>query len=156
MPFTLNVNGESRTVDAPEDKPLLWVLREDLGLTGTKYGCGIARCGACPVSLDGKATRSCRLPVSSIGERPVVTIEGLGELGSPEALAVRNAWRELDVVQCGFCQSGQIMSATSLLADNPDPGDEDIDRAMRGNLCRCGTYQRIRAAIRQAADEMKG
>lgn len=153
MPFTLNVNGESRTVDVPEDKPLLWVLREDLGLTGTKYGCGIASCGACTVSLDGQATRSCRLPVSSVGERNVVTIEGLD---SPAGLAVRSAWRELDVVQCGYCQSGQIMSATALLTDKPDPDDKDIDRAMRGNLCRCGTYQRIRAAIRQAADELKG
>lgn len=153
MPFTLNVNGESRTVDVPEDKPLLWVLREDLGLTGTKYGCGIARCGACTVSLDGEATRSCRLPVSQVGERAVVTIEGLG---SPAGLAVRNAWRQLDVVQCGYCQSGQIMSATALLSDNPNPDDRDIDRAMRGNLCRCGTYQRIRAAIRQAADELEG
>ena len=156
MPFTLTVNGESRTVDVPEDKPLLWVLREDLGLTGTKYGCGIARCGACTVSVDGEATRSCRLPVSSVGERPVVTIEGLEGLESPAGLAVRSAWRELDVVQCGFCQSGQIMSATALLSETPEPDDRDIDRAMRGNLCRCGTYQRIRAAIRQAADEMKG
>ena len=153
MPFTLTVNGESRTVDVPEDKPLLWVLREDLGLTGTKYGCGIARCGACTVSLDGEATRTCRLPVSSVGERAVVTIEGLN---SRPGLAVRSAWRDLDVVQCGFCQSGQIMSATALLSENADPDDRDIDRAMRGNLCRCGTYQRIRAAIRQAADELKG
>jgi len=153
MPFTLNVNGESRTVDVPEDKPLLWVLREDLGLTGTKYGCGIARCGACTVSLDGEAARTCRLPMSSVGERAVVTIEGLN---SRPGLAVRSAWRGLDVVQCGFCQSGQILSATALLSENADPDDRDIDRAMRGNLCRCGTYQRIRAAIRQAADDLKG
>ena len=153
MPFTLNVNGESRTVDVPEDKPLLWVLREDLGLTGTKYGCGIARCGACTVSIDGEATRSCRLAVSGVGERAVVTIEGMS---SPAGLAVRSAWRELDVVQCGYCQSGQMVSAAALLTENPDPDDKAIDRAMRGNLCRCGTYQRIRAAIRQAADEMKG
>ena len=152
MVFTINVNGEVHTVDVPDDKPLLWVLREDLGLTGTKYGCGIAQCGACTVHVDGDATRSCVLPVSALGEQEVTTIEGNA---SAAAEAVRSAWRDLDVVQCGYCQSGQIMSATALLAANASPSDSDIDRAMRGNLCRCGTYHRIRAAIQRASDELE-
>lgn len=152
MVFSIDVNGKVHAVDVPDDKPLLWVLREDLWLTGTKYGCGIAQCGACTVHLDGEATRSCVLPVSALGEQKVTTIEGNT---SAAARAVRSAWRDLDVVQCGYCQSGQIMSATALLAANASPSDSDIDRAMRGNLCRCGTYHRIRAAIQRASDELE-
>lgn len=152
MAIKLKVNGKSHSVDVPDDKPLLWVLREDVGLTGTKYGCGIAQCGACTVQLDGQPMRSCVTPVSAVGDREVTTVEGVA---SREAMAVRSAWRELDVVQCGYCQSGQMMSATALLESNPSPSDEDIDRAMRGNLCRCATYHRIRAAIHRAADELE-
>lgn len=148
MAIELNVNGRAVSVDVPDDKPLLWVLREDVGLTGTKFGCGIAQCGACTVQLDGMPMRSCILPVVAVGNRRVTTVEGVE---SPAAMAVRSAWRELDVVQCGYCQSGQMMSATALLESNPSPSDEDIDQAMSGNLCRCATYHRIRAAIHHAA-----
>ena len=144
----LNVNGEVREVDAPPDMPLLWVLRDLLGLTGTKYGCGIAQCGACTVHLDGEAHRSCVLPVSQVGSRAVTTIEGLGAKGLHP---VQRAWIEVDVVQCGYCQPGQIMAAAALLRVVPKPTDADIDAAMTGNICRCGTYQRIRAAIHRAA-----
>ncbi len=153
MAIELNVNGKVHSVDVPDDKPLLWVLREDVGLTGTKYGCGIARCGACTVQLDGQPMRSCVVPVSAAAGRAVTTVEGVE---SAAAMAVRSAWRELDVVQCGYCLSGQMMCATALLESNPSPSDEDIDGAMRGNLCRCATYHRIRAAIHRAADELEG
>ena len=152
MALELNVNGERVTVDVPDDKPLLWVLREDIGLTGTKFGCGIAQCGACTVHIDGRPARACVTPVSRVAGKSVTTVEGVG---SREAMAVRHAWRELDVVQCGYCQSGQMMSATALLESNPAPSDADIDQAMRGNLCRCATYQRIRAAIHRAADSLE-
>ena len=138
MAIELNVNGRAVSVDVPDDKPLLWVLREDVGLTGTKFGCGIAQCGACTVQLDGMPMRSCILPVVAVGNRRVTTVEGVE---SPAAMAVRSAWRELDVVQCGYCQSGQMMSATALLESNPSPSDEDIDQAMSGNLCRCASCQ---------------
>ena len=153
MAKTLNVNGQVHTLDVPDDKPLLWVLREDLGLTGTKYGCGIAECGACTVLLNGRPTRSCVLPVSAVSQQTITTIEGNN---GPAATAVQSAWRELDVVQCGYCQSGQMMSATALIDSNPSPTDDDIDQALRGNLCRCGTYHRIRAAIHRAADILEG
>ncbi len=144
----LNVNGKDTEVDVDPDMPLLWVLRDTLGLTGTKFGCGVALCGACTVHLDGEPVRSCRTPVSAVGARKVTTIEGL----SPDrSHAVQKAWIELDVPQCGYCQPGQIMSAAALLAHNPQPSDADIDAAMSGNICRCGTYQRIRAAIHRAA-----
>ena len=148
---TLNINGQTHTVDAPPDMPLLWVLRDLVGLTGTKFGCGIAQCGACTVHLDGAAVRSCVLPVAAVGERKITTIEAVGE--TPAGKKVQQAWCQIDVVQCGYCQSGQVMSAASLLAQNPNPTDADIDAAMAGNICRCGTYNRIRAAIRQAAKE---
>src|SRR3712207_1674138 len=147
--INLKVNGEDRSVDVPPDMPLLWVLRDVIGLTGTKFGCGIAQCGACTVHVDGKPVRSCILPVSSVGSRQVTTIEAVGQ--SPAGQKVQDAWLELEVVQCGYCQSGQIMSATALLSRVPDPADTDIDSAMAGNICRCGTYPRIRAAIKQAA-----
>ncbi|MGI4876315.1 MAG: (2Fe-2S)-binding protein [Janthinobacterium lividum] len=147
--FVLQVNGENHSVDAPADMPLLWVLREIVGLTGTKFGCGIAQCGACTVHLDGKPVRSCVLPVASVGVRAVTTIEGVGE--TPAGRKVQAAWLELEVVQCGYCQSGQIMSAAALLERNPAPDDQAIDVAMAGNICRCGTYPRIRAAIKHAA-----
>ena len=153
MAVELKVNGVSHSVEVAPDKPLLWVLREDLGMTGTKFGCGIAQCGACTVHIDGSPTRSCILPVSAAAGREVSTIEGVA---GKAAEAVRTAWRELDVVQCGYCQSGQIMSAAALLANNPSPDDAAIDAAMQGNLCRCATYHRIRAAIHKAADEMEG
>ncbi|TLY94308.1 MAG: (2Fe-2S)-binding protein [Gammaproteobacteria bacterium] len=144
----LSVNGRDTTVDVDPDMPLLWVLRDTLGLTGTKFGCGMALCGACTVHLDGQPIRSCVTPVSSIGARKVTTIEGL----SPDrSHPVQKAWIELDVPQCGYCQSGQLMSAAALLAHTAAPSDADIDTAMSGNLCRCGTYQRIRAAIHRAA-----
>jgi isoquinoline 1-oxidoreductase subunit alpha len=146
---SLRINGEVRSVDAPPDMPLLWVLRDILGLTGTKFGCGIAQCGACTVHLDGKPVRSCVLAVSSIGERAITTIEGVG--ASAAGAKVQKAWLDLEVVQCGYCQSGQIMSATALLNSTAHPEDADIDAAMAGNICRCGTYVRIRAAIKQAA-----
>lgn len=156
MSIQFIVNGQSRDLDVAPDKPLLWVLREDLGLTGSKFGCGIAQCGACTVHLDGEATRSCVLPVSAVAGREVTTIEGVTEGKSAEAAeAVRQAWRTLDVVQCGYCQSGQQMSATALLAGKAAPTDADIDTAMAGNLCRCATYQRIRAAIHDAAAQLE-
>jgi isoquinoline 1-oxidoreductase subunit alpha len=146
--ISLRINGELKNVDAPSDMPLLWVLRDVMGLTGTKFGCGIAQCGACTVHLDGNAVRSCVLPIGSIGERPVTTIEAIG--ATSEGTRVQKAWLDLEVVQCGYCQSGQIMSAAALLKATPHPDDADIDAAMAGNICRCGTYVRIRAAIKQA------
>jgi isoquinoline 1-oxidoreductase alpha subunit len=144
----LNLNGKDTEVDVDGDMPLLWVLRDTLGLTGTKFGCGIALCGACTVHLDGAPIRSCVTPVSAAGGRKVMTIEGLSR---DRSHPVQKAWIELDVPQCGYCQSGQIMSAAALLAHTPQPSDADIDAAMSGNICRCGTYQRIRAAIHRAA-----
>ena len=149
MPFTLNVNGKSTTVDVPADTPLLWVLRDVLNLKGTKYGCGVAQCGACTVHVRGKATRSCITPVSAAAGAPITTIEGLSNDGSHP---VQRAWMEIDVPQCGYCQAGQIMTASALLAQKPRPSDTDIDEAMAGNICRCGTYLRIRQAIHRAAD----
>lgn len=146
---TISVNGQSREVNADPAMPLLWVLRDLLGMTGTKYGCGIAQCGACTVHLDGEAVRSCQIPVGSVGDKKVTTIEGLSSDGSHP---VQQAWVESQVPQCGYCQSGQIMSAAALLARTPRPTDQDIDRFMAGNICRCGTYQRIRAAIHRAAE----
>jgi isoquinoline 1-oxidoreductase alpha subunit len=145
----LNVNGVDRDVNAPSDMPLLWVLRDLLGLTGTKFGCGIAQCGACTVHLNGAPKRSCVTPVSAAAGKKITTIEGLSPDGTHP---VQRAWAELDVVQCGYCQSGQIMSATALLAAKPDPSDADIDAALSGNICRCGTYQRVRAAVHRAAE----
>jgi isoquinoline 1-oxidoreductase alpha subunit len=145
----LQINGEVHEVDVPDDMPLLWVLRDVVGLTGTKFGCGIAQCGACTVHIDGKAVRSCFLPVGEIGNRAITTIEAVGE--TPAGAKVQKAWLDLEVVQCGYCQSGQIMSAAALLATTPHPDDSDIDAAMAGNICRCGTYVRIRAAIKRAA-----
>ena len=147
--ITLNINGEERQVEAPAGMPLLWVLRDLLGLTGTKFGCGIAQCGACTVHLDGAAVRSCLLAADSVGERKITTIEGVG--ASAVGARVQKAWLELEVVQCGYCQSGQIMSATALLTKTPSPDDSDINAAMAGNICRCGTYVRIREAIKRAA-----
>jgi isoquinoline 1-oxidoreductase alpha subunit len=152
-PLKLTVNGAQHDVNAPPEMPLLWVLRDLLGLTGTKFGCGIAQCGACTVHLDGAPLRSCVTPVSAVSGKSITTIEGLSRDGSHP---VQRAWTELDVVQCGYCQSGQIMSAAALLAAKPDPSDADIDAALTGNICRCGTYQRIRAAVRRAAGLAKG
>jgi isoquinoline 1-oxidoreductase alpha subunit len=146
---SLRINNEVRNIDAPPDMPLLWALRDILGLTGTKFGCGIAQCGACTVHVDGAPVRSCLLPVGSIGQRAITTIEGVG--ASVTGAKVQKAWLDLEVVQCGYCQSGQIMSATALLNTTPRPQDSDIDAAMAGNICRCGTYVRIRAAIKHAA-----
>ena len=147
---SLTINGNVHQVDAEPDTPLLWVLREQVGLTGTKYGCGVAQCGACTVHVDGSATRSCSLPISAITpEQKIVTIEGAGQ--DRVGKAVQDAWQKLDVVQCGYCQSGQIMSAKALLQRNRKPTDSDIDAAMGGNVCRCATYVRIRAAIHEAA-----
>ncbi len=146
---SLKINGEVRNIDAPPDMPLLWALRDILGLTGTKFGCGIAQCGVCTVHVDGAPVRSCLLAVGSIGERAITTIEGVG--ASAVGAKVQKAWLDLEVVQCGYCQSGQIMSATALLNSTPHPEDSDIDAAMAGNICRCGTYVRIRAAIKHAA-----
>jgi isoquinoline 1-oxidoreductase subunit alpha len=146
---TLKINGKAHTADVPPDMPLLWVLRDVIGLTGTKFGCGIAQCGACTVHLDGQAVRSCVLPVGSIGNKAITTIEAIGEMAIGRK--VQQAWLETEVVQCGYCQSGQIMAATALLTSTPEPSDADIDAAMAGNICRCGTYVRIRAAIKQAA-----
>ena len=151
--ISLDVNGKRQQVDAAADVPLLWVLREKLGLTGTKYGCGIAVCGACTVQVDGQPVRSCVTPAAAVAGRKVTTIEGLS---AKTDHPVQRAWIELDVPQCGYCQSGQIMSAAALLASKPSPTDADIDDAMAGNICRCGTYQRIRAAIHRAAAIRKG
>ncbi len=147
MPFTLNVNGKTTTVDVPGDMPLLWVIRDVLNLKGTKFGCGIGQCGACTVHLNGRPVRSCSTPVKA-ATSAIVTIEGLSPDGSHP---LQRAWQEVDVPQCGYCQSGQIMSAAALLASNPRPSDADINTAMNGNLCRCGTYLRIREAIKRAA-----
>jgi len=145
----LQVNGTEHDVDAPPDMPLLWVLRDLLHLTGTKFGCGIAQCGACTVHVDGAPRRACVTPVSTVEGKPITTIEGLSKDGMHP---VQRAWTELDVVQCGYCQSGQIMSAAALLAKVPSPNDADIDQALSGNICRCGTYQRVRAAVHRAAE----
>ena len=149
MAFTLTINGESRTADVEGDTPLLWVLRDTLGLVGAKFGCGAALCGACTVHLDGEATRACVTPISEVGRKKVTTIEGIGR--TPIGAKVQEAWKAIDVPQCGYCQAGQIMSAAALLARKPKPTDEDIDEAMNGNLCRCATYIRIRKAIKVAA-----
>ena len=151
--YQLSVNGQRREVDVDPSTPLLWVLREELKMTGTKYGCGISACGACTVHLDGVATRSCVVPVSLIGNRPIVTIEGIGQ--DPVGRAVQDAWVEKDVVQCGYCQSGQIMTAVALLKDKPRPTNANIEESMGGNLCRCGTYVRIREAIETASAQLK-
>ncbi len=151
--FQINVNGRAHSVDVLVDTPLLWVLRDNLGLTGTKFGCGIAQCGACTVFLDGQPLRSCSLPVSALGKGEVTTIEGLS---GGEAQAVQNAWVKNDVPQCGYCQSGQIMSATALLKQIKRPTNRDIDLAMNGNICRCATYVRVRAAIHDAAKLLRG
>ncbi|MBW8840815.1 MAG: (2Fe-2S)-binding protein [Sphingomonadales bacterium] len=143
------INGEKRDVDVPPDMPLLWMLRDVLGMTGTKFGCGIAQCGACTVHLDGVAIRSCQLPVGRVGNRAITTIEGVGN--TPAGAKIQKAWIDLEVIQCGYCQPGQIMSAAALLSGNPAPDDADIDAAMAGNLCRCGTYVRIREGIKHAA-----
>jgi isoquinoline 1-oxidoreductase alpha subunit len=151
MPTKLTVNGEARELDVPADMPLLWALRDHLKLTGTKFGCGMALCGACTVHIEGTATRSCVTPVAAVEGKHVTTIEGLG---TPAGKAVQQAWIGLDVPQCGYCQSGQIMSAAALLTANPKPSDADIDSAMSGNICRCATYTRIRAAIHEAAEAL--
>lgn len=152
MNFSLNVNGKTRKADVDADTPLLWVLRDTLGMTGTKYGCGAAMCGACTVHVDGLAKRSCAVPVSMLKDAKVQTIEGLAD--SPAGKALQQSWVQLQVVQCGYCQSGQLMQAAALLQSNPQPTDADIDSVMSGNLCRCGTYHRIRAAIKQAAQAL--
>jgi isoquinoline 1-oxidoreductase alpha subunit len=149
MKYVISVNGRRRAVAADPDTPLLWVLRDELDLKGTKFGCGIGFCGACTVHLDGKPTRSCITPIARVGGAQVVTIEGIGR--SQVGRRVKDAWLALDVMQCGYCQAGQVMSATALLTQHPRPSDRDIDEAMSGNLCRCATYVRIRAAIKQAA-----
>lgn len=146
--FNLNINGKQQQVDVDPTTPILWVLRDHLNLVGTKFGCGIAMCGACTIHLDGNATRSCVLPVSSIGDKKITTIEGLSESGEHP---VQQAWLEHDVPQCGYCQAGQIMSAAALLKQNPNPTDEEIENAMNGNICRCGTYVRIKQAIKSAS-----
>ncbi len=149
MAINVTINGEQKSVDAPEDMPLLWVLRDLLGMTGTKFGCGMALCGACTVHLDGAPIRSCVTPLAAAEGRKITTIEGLS---SDRGHALQRAWLELDVPQCGYCQSGQLMSAAALLSSNPSPSDADIDAAMTGNICRCGTYPRIRKAIHRAAE----
>ena len=146
--YNININGISKEVNADPDTPMLWVLRDNLDLVGTKYGCGVAACGACTIHLDGTAFRSCSLPVSAVGDQKITTIEGLSEKGDHP---VQQAWKEHDVPQCGYCQAGQIMQAASLLKSNANPSDSDIDAAMAGNLCRCGTYNRVRAAIKTAS-----
>ena len=150
MPYTFKVNGQARTVDVPGDMPLLWVLRDELDLKGTKFGCGVSQCGACTVHVAGAAVRSCVLPVSSVAGKSITTIEGLSPDGSHP---LQRAWVEMDVAQCGYCQAGQIMQAAALLTDTPKPTDDDIDGVMSGNICRCGTYTRIRAAIKLAAGD---
>jgi isoquinoline 1-oxidoreductase subunit alpha len=149
MATTIKINGVDQSVDVDDDTPLLWVLRDVLGMTGTKFGCGMALCGACTVHVDGVATRSCITTIDSIGTSEVTTIEAIG--ATPAGANIQQAWLDLEVVQCGYCQSGQIMSASALIADNPNPTDSDIDDAMAGNICRCGTYGRIREAIKHAA-----
>ena len=149
MAFTIRVNGRERVVESAADTPLLWVLRDELDLKGTKFGCGLSFCGACTVHLDGVPTRSCITPLSRVGNGSVVTLEGIGD--TEVGRRVKAAWLAVDVMQCGYCQSGQVMAATALLTSNPKPSDRDIDAAMSGNLCRCATYSRIRAAIKQAA-----
>src|SRR5579859_1045543 len=151
---SLHINGQSRDVEVSPDTPLLWALRDVLGLTGTKFGCGIAQCGACTIHLDGRPVRSCMLAVGTIGDRKITTIEAVGD--TPAGAKIQKAWLDLEVVQCGYCQSGQIMSATALLATIPNPSDADIDAAMAGNICRCGTYVRIRSAIKLAAQKAHG
>jgi isoquinoline 1-oxidoreductase alpha subunit len=151
---TLEINGATHELDVPADMPLLWVLRDVVGMTGTKFGCGMGLCGACTVHVDGQATRSCITPVSAAVGRKVLTIEAIDS--TPTGKKVQQAWLDVEVVQCGYCQSGQIMSASALLARNPSPGESDIDAAMAGNICRCGTYTRIRAAIKQAAEVQTG
>ena len=153
MTIKLNVNGKVMEADVDPDTPLLWALRDSLGIVGPKFGCGVAQCGACTVHLNGQAVRSCQVPVSTVGDQPVTTIEGLS---TDRSHPVQQAWIEHDVPQCGYCQSGQIMSASALLATTPRPTDTDIDNAMAGNICRCGTYQRIRSAIRRAAEIKRG
>jgi isoquinoline 1-oxidoreductase alpha subunit len=150
--ITLNVNGQSRQAEVEEDTPLLWVLRDHLDLPGTKFGCGMALCGACTVHIDGQAVRSCTLPVASVGDKKITTIEGLASEDG-KLTPLQQVWCDLDVAQCGYCQAGQIMCATALLKEKPEPTDEDIDMAMSGNLCRCATYSRIRQAIHTAADQ---
>ncbi|MFB0946963.1 MAG: isoquinoline 1-oxidoreductase alpha subunit [Spirosomataceae bacterium] len=150
--YSLKINGKNVTADVAEDTPLLWVLRDHLDMVGTKYGCGIAQCGACTVHLNGNATRSCVMPVSAVTDMEITTIEGLSEDGSHP---VQQAWDELDVPQCGYCQAGQMMTASALLAQNANPSDEDISTAMTGNICRCGTYHRIQNAVKLAAEKMK-
>jgi len=154
MPQTLTINGKARSVDVDDDTPLLWVLRDVLGMTGTKFGCGMALCGACTVHVDGKAVRSCITPVSAAAGKRITTIEAIGATAAGKK--IQQAWIALEVPQCGYCQSGQIMSATALLAANPNPTDGDIDAAMSGNICRCGTYVRIREGIKHAANSKKG
>jgi isoquinoline 1-oxidoreductase subunit alpha len=149
MATTISINGQKHSIDADGDTPLLWVLRDILGMTGTKFGCGMALCGACTVHIDGVATRSCITPLDSVGTSEITTIEAIG--ASPAGAKIQKAWLDHEVVQCGYCQSGQIMSAAALLKDNSHPTDADIDEAMSGNICRCGTYLRIREAIKQAA-----
>lgn len=153
MPVTLTLNGKEQVIDADPDTPLLWVLRDTLGLTGTKFGCGVAQCGACTVHLDGTPVRSCQTYLSDVEGASITTIEGLE---SPAAKAIQAAWTELDVPQCGYCQSGQIMAATALLMETPKPTDADIEAAMDGNVCRCATYARIKTAIHAAADKLEG
>jgi isoquinoline 1-oxidoreductase subunit alpha len=148
MAFTISINGTAHTADVDADTPLLWVLRDVIGMCGTKFGCGVALCGACTVHIGGVPARSCATPIRSIGDKAITTIEAIGQ--TPLGKKLQQAWLDLDVVQCGYCQSGQIMSAVALLANTPNPSDADIDAAMAGNVCRCGTYQRIRAAIHRA------
>ncbi len=152
MAFAIKVNGTTHSVDVDGDTPLLWVLRDVLGMTGTKFGCGMALCGACTVQIDGAATRSCVTPIDSVGASAITTIEAIG--ATPAGAKIQKAWFDLEVVQCGYCQSGQIMSASALLASNPHPTDSNIDDAMSGNICRCGTYVRIREAIKHAAQSI--
>ena len=149
--YNLQINGKSQQVEADPDTPVLWVLRDNLDLVGTKYGCGIGHCGSCTIHLDGTAVRSCSLPVSVVGEKSITTIEGLSEKADH---ALQHAWREHDVPQCGYCQAGQIMNAAALLNENPKPSDTDIDNAMNGNLCRCGTYLKVKAAIKSASSKL--
>lgn len=151
MAYRVKINGETREIDAPQDMPLLWALRQELGMVGTKFGCGIGMCGACTVHLDGVATRSCSLPVGSIGDKEVTTIEALGQ--SPVGQALQAAWLEEDVMQCGYCQAGQLMNATALLTANPNPSQDEIENHMRGNICRCACYKRINQAIARVAQE---